>query len=178
MSEAIQEKVEDKESKWLKLGNISGVFGVKGWLKVYANTDKKENILSYQPWYIERNKVRQAVKLKAGKPHGKTIIVQLDGVDDRNEAELWVGSDIYMKSDQLPKLAKDEYYWSDLIGLQVVSTDGEVFGVIDQMLETGANDVIVVKGERERLIPYVTEQVVKSVDLDKQKILVDWDADF
>lgn len=178
MSEAIQEKVEDKESKWLKLGNISGVFGVKGWLKVYANTDKKENILSYQPWYIERNKVRQAVKLKAGKPHGKTIIVQLDGVDDRNEAELWVGSDIYMKSDQLPKLAKDEYYWSDLIGLQVVSTDGEVFGVIDQMLETGANDVIVVKGERERLIPYVTEQVVKSVDLDKQQMLVDWDADF
>jgi len=178
VSEAIQEKVVDKESKWLKLGNISGVFGVKGWLKVYANTDKKENILSYQPWYIERNKVRQAVKLKAGKPHGKTIIVQLDGVDDRNEAELWVGSDIYMKSDQLPKLAKDEYYWSDLIGLQVVSTDGEVFGVIDQMLETGANDVIVVKGERERLIPYVTEQVVKSVDLDKQQMLVDWDADF
>lgn len=178
MSEAIQEKVVDKESKWLKLGNISGVFGVKGWLKVYANTDKKENILSYQPWYIERNKVRQAVKLKAGKPHGKTIIVQLDGVDDRNEAELWVGSDIYMKSDQLPKLAKDEYYWSDLIGLQVVSTDGVVFGVIDQMLETGANDVIVVKGERERLIPYVTEQVVKSVDLDKQQMLVDWDADF
>ena len=178
MSEAIQEKVEDKESKWLKLGNISGVFGVKGWLKVYANTDKKESILSYQPWYIERNKVRQAVKLKAGKPHGKTIIAQLDGVDDRNEAELWVGSDIYMKSDQLPKLAKDEYYWSDLIGLQVVSTDGEVFGVIDQMLETGANDVIVVKGERERLIPYVTEQVVKSVDLDKQQMLVDWDADF
>jgi 16S rRNA processing protein RimM len=147
-------------------------------LKVYANTDKKENILSYQPWYIERNKVRQAVKLKAGKPHGKTIIVQLDGVDDRNEAELWVGSDIYMKSDQLPKLSKGEYYWSDLIGLQVVSTNGEEFGVIDQMLETGANDVIVVKGDRERLIPYVTEQVVKSVDLDKQQMIVDWDADF
>jgi len=178
VSEAIQAKTVSEESKWLKLGNISGVFGVKGWLKVYANTDKKENILSYQPWYIERNKVRQAVKLKAGKPHGKTIIVQLDGVNDRNEAELWVGSDIYMKSDQLPKLSKDEYYWSDLIGLQVVSTDGEEFGVIDQMLETGANDVIVVKGDRERLIPYVTGQVVKSVDLDKQQMLVDWDVDF
>ncbi|KXJ45701.1 MAG: ribosome maturation factor RimM [Cycloclasticus sp.] len=178
MSESTQAEQLGKESRWLKLGNISGVFGVKGWLKVYANTDKKENILSYQPWYIERNKVRQAVKLKAGKPHGKTIIVQLDGVDDRNEAELWVGSDIYMKSDQLPKLSKGEYYWSDLIGLQVVSTNGEEFGVIDQMLETGANDVIVVKGDRERLIPYVTEQVVKSVDLDKQQMIVDWDADF
>ena len=178
MTEATRSEQIEKESTWLKLGNISGVFGVKGWLKVYANTDKKENILSYQPWYIERNKVRKAVKLKAGKPHGKTIIVQLEGVDDRNEAELWVGSDIYMKSDQLPELAKDEYYWSDLIGLKVVSLDGDDFGIIDHLLETGANDVIVVKGDRERLIPYVTGQVVKSVDLKEQQMIVDWSADF
>jgi len=178
VTEATRSEQIEKESTWLKLGNISGVFGVKGWLKVYANTDKKENILSYQPWYIERNKVRKAVKLKAGKPHGKTIIVQLEGVDDRNEAELWVGSDIYMKSDQLPELAKDEYYWSDLIGLKVVSLDGDDFGIIDHLLETGANDVIVVKGDRERLIPYVTGQVVKSVDLKEQQMIVDWSADF
>ena len=178
MTEATRSEQIEKESTWLKLGNISGVFGVKGWLKVYANTDKKENILSYQPWYIERNKVRKAVKLKAGKPHGKTIIVQLEGIDDRNEAELWVGSDIYMKSDQLPELAKDEYYWSDLIGLKVVSLDGDDFGIIDHLLETGANDVIVVKGDRERLIPYVTGQVVKSVDLKEQQMIVDWSADF
>lgn len=178
MTEATRSEQIEKESTWLKLGNISGVFGVKGWLKVYTNTDKKENILSYQPWYIERNKVRKEVKLKAGKPHGKTIIVQLEGVDDRNEAELWVGADIYMKSDQLPELGKDEYYWSDLIGLKVVSIDGDDFGVIDHLLETGANDVIVVKGDRERLIPYVTGQVVKSVDLKEQQMIVDWSADF
>tara|TARA_B100000989_G_scaffold292277_1_gene267919 strand:- start:7577 stop:8113 length:537 start_codon:yes stop_codon:yes gene_type:complete len=168
----------ENESTWLKLGNISGVFGVKGWLKVYANTEKKENILAYQPWYIERNKVRQAVKLKAGKPHGKTIIAHLEGVDDRNEAELWVGSDIYIRSDQLPELNEDEYYWSDLIGLKVVSVEGDDFGVIDHLLETGANDVIVVKGDRERLIPYVTGQVVKAVDLKENKMIVDWGADF
>ncbi|MBV1875428.1 MAG: ribosome maturation factor RimM [Cycloclasticus sp.] len=178
MTEATRSEQIEKESTWLKLGNISGVFGIKGWLKVYTNTDKKENILSYQPWYIERNKVRKEVKLKAGKPHGKTIIVQLEGVDDRNEAELWVGADIYMKSDQLPELAKDEYYWSDLIGLKVVSIDGDDFGIIDHLLETGANDVIVVKGDRERLIPYVTGQVVKSVDLKEQQMIVDWSADF
>lgn len=178
MTEATRSEQIEKESTWLKLGNISGVFGVKGWLKVYANTDKKENILSYKPWYIERNKVRKAVKLKAGKPHGKTIIVQLEGVDDRNEAELWVGSDIYIKSEQLPTLRKDEYYWSDLVGLKVVSTDGDELGIIDHMLETGANDVIVVRGDRERLIPYVTGQVVKSVDLKAQKMIVDWSADF
>lgn len=151
---------------------------MKGWLKVYANTEKKENILAYQPWYVERNKVRQAVKLKAGKPHGKTIIVHLEGVDDRNEAELWVGSDIYIRSDQLPELNEDEYYWSDLIGLKVVSVEGDDFGVIDHLLETGANDVIVVKGDRERLIPYVTGQVVKVVDLKENKMIVDWGADF
>jgi len=178
VTEATQPEQAEKENTWLKLGNISGVFGVKGWLKVYANTDKKENILSYQPWYIERNRVRKAVKLKAGKPHGKTIIVQLEGIDDRNEAELWVGSDIYMKPDQLPELGKDEYYWSELIGLKVVSIEGDDFGIIDHLLETGANDVIVVKGDRERLIPYVTGQVVKSVDLKEQQMVVDWSADF
>lgn len=163
---------------WLKVGHISGVFGVKGWLKIFANTDKKENILSYKPWYIERGNVRKAVKVKIGKPHGKTIIALLDGIDDRNEAERWVGSDIYITVDQLPNLREDEFYWSDLIGLNVVSTTGETFGVIDEMLETGANDVIVVKGDRERLIPFVLDQVVKSVDLDKQQMTVDWDADF
>ncbi|ORU93981.1 MAG: ribosome maturation factor RimM [Cycloclasticus sp. symbiont of Bathymodiolus heckerae] len=169
---------DKEENAWLKVGNISGVFGVKGWLKIYANTDKKENILAYKPWYVERNKVRKEVKVKAGKPHGKTVIALLEGVDDRNEAEKWVGSDIYISSDQLPTLRKDEYYWSDLIGLNVVTVAGEEFGVIKQMLETGANDVIVVEGERERLIPFVLNQVVKTVDLDGQQMIVDWDADF
>jgi 16S rRNA processing protein RimM len=178
VSETNVSKKIEKDSTWLKLGKISGVFGVKGWLKVYANTDKKENILAYQPWYIERNKVREPVKLKAGKPHGKTIIALLEGVDDRNEAETWVGCDIYISTDQLPTLRHDEYYWSDLIGLKVISVSGEEFGVIDHMLETGANDVIVIKGDRERLIPFVQGEVVKSVDLTERQMVVDWDADF
>jgi len=178
MIKEISSKQVETDDAWLKLGSISGVFGVKGWLKVYANTDKKENILSYQPWYIERNKVRKPVKIKAGKPHGKTIIVLLEGIEDRNEAETWVGSDIYIPTSQLPKAAKNEFYWSDLIGLKVIAQTGETLGVIDHMLETGANDVIVVKGDRERLIPYVTGQVVKSVDLAEQLMIVDWDVDF
>jgi len=177
IKESSSKQVETDDA-WLKLGSISGVFGVKGWLKVFANTDKKENILSYQPWYIERNKVRTAVKLRAGKPHGKTIIALLEGVEDRNEAETWVGSDIYIPTSELPKLGKNEFYWSDLIGINVITQTGEKLGVIDHLLETGANDVIVVKGDRERLIPYVTGQVVKSVDLAEQQMVVDWDVDF
>jgi len=178
VTDASTSKPVPEDAGWLKLGKISGVFGVKGWLKIYANTDKKEDILSYKPWYVERNNVRQAVKIKAGKPHGKTVIAQFEGVDDRNEAERWVGCDIYMAPDQLPTLKKGEFYWSDLIGLTVTSVSGDKFGVINHMLETGANDVIVVKGERERLIPFVMDQVVKSVDLVERQMVVDWDADF
>ncbi len=164
--------------EWLKVGSILGVFGVKGWLKIYSNTDEKETILTYKPWYVERNKVRKEVKVKAGKPHGKTVIALLDGIGNRNEAEKWVGSDIYILADQLPKLSKSEYYWSDLIGLKVVTVTGEEFGCIKQMLETGANDVMVVEGDRERLIPFVLDQVVKTVDLNEQQMIVDWDANF
>ncbi len=170
---------EDKSNKeWLKLGHIAGVFGIKGWLKIYSNTDDKAGILSYKPWYIERNNVRQLVNIKAGKPHGKTVIAQLEGVNDRNEAELWVGCDIYIKANQLVKLGDNEFYWSDLMGLNVISVEGEDFGVIASMLETGANDVMVIKGERERLIPFSLNQVIKSVDLVNGKMVVDWDPDF
>jgi len=167
-----------KDDSWLNLGKISGVFGIKGWLKIYANTDDKKDILSYQPWYIERNKKLLPVKLIAGKPHGKTIIAQFEGIDDRNEAETWVGCEIYIPADQLPKLGKDEYYWTELIGLEVFTNDGGSLGVVDHLLETGANDVLVLKGDRERLIPYVMGQVIKSIDLDKRQMNVDWDADF
>lgn len=106
------------------------------------------------------------------------MIALLEGVDDRNEAETWIGSDIYIPQDQLATLGDDEFYWTDLIGLNVINTDGVEFGRIDKMLETGANDVLVVKGEQERLIPFVMHQVVVKVDLDGQQMVVDWDADF
>ncbi|PCI22967.1 MAG: ribosome maturation factor RimM [Piscirickettsiaceae bacterium] len=167
-----------RDSSWLKLGKISGVFGIKGWLKIFANTEDKENILSYQPWYIERNNSLQAVELVAGKPHGKTIIALLEGVEDRNDAETWVGCDIYMQPNQLPVLKGNQYYWSDLIGLNVINLDGEKYGVIDHMLETGANDVIVVKGDVQRLIPFVMHDVIKTVDLDARRMIVDWDSDY
>lgn len=167
-----------KQSTWLKLGKVTGVFGVKGWLKIYANTDKKENILSYQPWYIEKNKTKQAVTLAAGKPHGKTIVALFEGVNDRNEAEDWIGCEIYIKPEQLPKLKGKQFYWNDLIGLRVVNLHNEDYGVIDQMIETGANDIVHVKGEVERLIPFVMDDVIKTVDVEAGKMIVDWDPDF
>ena len=78
----------------------------------------------------------------------------------------------------MKKLADDEYYWSDLVGLTVMSSEGQAYGVIERMLETGANDVMVVQGDRERLIPFAMDQVIKSIDLGEKKMVVDWDADF
>ena len=164
-----------KDDSWLKLGKVSGVFGIKGWLKIYANTEDKKNILSYQPWYIEKNKTLQVVKLAAGKPHGKTIVALFDGVNDRNEAETWVGCDIYMRPEQLPKLKGKQFYWSDLIGLNVVNINNEPYGVIDHMIETGANDIVYVKGEVDRLIPFVMDDVIKTVDVEAGQMIVDWD---
>jgi len=147
-------------------------------VKVYAYTDKRQNILDYQPWFIKRNKQLKEVKVSNGRLQGKLVVAQLEGVDDRNEAETWVGSEIFIKKSQLPNLSKDEYYWSDLIGLEVITTEGIKFGAIDHMLETGANDVMVVKGDLERLIPFVMGQVITDVNLDAGQIIVDWDPDF
>lgn len=145
---------------------------------MFAYTDDRMSVLDYQPWYIEKDKKLQAVKICSGRKQGKSIVAQLEGLDDRNEAETWVGLDIYIPRNQLKKLGKDEFYWSDLIGLNVETKAGEALGRIDHMLETGANDVLVVKGDRERLIPFVMHQVVTTVDIDGQRMVVDWDPDF
>ena len=167
-----------KDGSWLKLGKVSGAFGIKGWLKIYANTDDKISILSYQPWYIEKNGSLHTVKLATGKPHGKTIVALFEGINDRNEAETWIGCDIYIPTEQLPKLKGNQFYWSDLVGLEVVNLDDEKFGVIDHMLETGANDIVVVKGDVQRLIPFIMHDVIKTVDVDGGQMIVDWDSDY
>jgi 16S rRNA processing protein RimM len=145
---------------------------------VFANTDDRKAILDYQPWYIKKDNSLQAVKIKAGRLQGKLVVAQLEGVDDRTIAETWVGLDIYIPKEQLARLGKDEFYWSELIGLTVETTSGVILGQVDHMLETGANDVLVVKGDKERLIPFVMHKVVVEVDSDGQRMVVDWDPDF
>jgi len=118
------------------------------------------------------------VEVLQGRPHGKGLVVQLAGCDDRDAAALLTGSDIGIYREQLPAAADDEYYWSDLLGMQVTTTGGAVLGVVDHLIETGANDVLVIRREREHLVPFITGQVIKSVDLEAREIRVDWDPDF
>jgi len=105
-------------------------------------------------------------------------VARLADCTDRDQAQLLMGCEIGIRRDQLPALAPGEYYWNDLIGLRVFNTEGDDFGTVQQLLETGANDVLVVQGEQERLIPFVMKQVIVEVDLDQGRIRVDWDKDF
>jgi 16S rRNA processing protein RimM len=162
----------------INVGKISGVFGVRGWVKVFSFTDIRENILNYSPWLLKKDSETRLIAVIDGKLQGKAVVAQLDGVNDRDRAASLMGWDIFISPDQLSKVAKGEYYWSDLIGLKVETDLGIQLGAVDSLLETGANDVLIVKGERERAIPFLQGKTIINIDLDAGKIVVDWDPEF
>ncbi|MEF3073464.1 ribosome maturation factor RimM [Methylobacter sp. Wu1] len=164
--------------KDINVGRISGVFGVKGWLKVFSFTDPRENILSYSPWLLKKGGEIKQLDVIDGALHGKAVIAQLDGIIDRDQAAGFVGWDIFITHNQLPETTEGEYYWSDLVGLKVETVEGVQLGVVDSLLETGANDVLVVQGERERAIPFLQGETIINIDLDAGTMVVDWDPEF
>ena len=159
------------------LGRVSGVFGVKGWLKIFSHTEPREAVLEYDGCQVNTDGQWKPVDWAEGKRHGKLVIVRPEGVDDRDQAETWVGAEIGIRRKDLPAAEPGSYYWSDLEGLAVVDSKGNMLGKVSHLMATGANDVLVVKGDREILIPFVPERYVISVDLDKGVIGVDWDWD-
>ncbi len=170
--------MQPNDDSMVVLGKIAGAFGVKGWVKIHAFTSEHEGIFAYKPWFLSENKQWRLVTLLAGQAQGKGLVAQLDGVDDRDKALALTGCEIGVLRSQLPVLPDGEYYWSDLTGLTVITLEGRELGKVDHFLETGANDVVVVKGDRERWLPWVMDQVIKSIDLKTQIIQVDWDPDF
>ena len=199
---------EDSAEKII-LGRITGVYGVKGWVKVFSYTDPIESIVDYSPWYIRAENRRPdnrkhapwiKVKLKAGKRHAKTVVARLEHCNNRDEAMAYIGTEIAIKQQQLEKLKdKSEYYWRDLIGLRVINQQNVELGRVKSLMETGANDVLVVVSDmaseekepeekadaentdvkfRERLIPWTMNNAIIAVDLEQGVIEVDWDADF
>ena len=164
--------------KMIELGRVSGVYGVKGWVRIYSYTSPRDNILKYKRWYLKRRGEWQVCKLVGGRKHGKGVVAHIEGCNDRDLAAELMGSDIAISREQLPKTEPGEYYWSDLQGVRVETVDGVELGKIAGLFETGSNDVIVVNGDRERLIPFLLDDVVKSVDLDAGLMVVDWDPDF
>ncbi len=173
---------QDSNEELVALGKISGVFGVKGWVKVHSYTDPREKIIEYGTWQLKHQGQWQTVQLEGGQRQGKTVVAKLAGLDDRDEAMLYRGDEIAIYRNQLEQLVEGEYYWHQLEGLRVVTIDGVELGTVDHLLETGANDVLVVRGgedgKKERLIPYTVGHAVTEVDLASQLITVDWDPEF
>ena len=171
-----------EDSGMILLGRISGLFGIKGWIKVYSDTEPRDNILNYSPWYLRRQDGWHPYEVIAGRPHGKGIVAQLANCPDRDAAAELINSTIAIRRDQLATTSEDEYYWSDLRDLKVITIQGVELGRVVNLMETGANDVLVVRetGEqgRERLIPFIRQQVIQEVDLEKGQLTVDWDPEF
>lgn len=160
------------------LGRIVGVLGVQGWVKLESWTDPREGIFGYRPWILVREGVEREVVALDGRPQGKGIVARLPGVEDRDQALQLVGSEIFVPRSALPPPAPDEFYWADLEGLDVVTPDGVALGRVSHLFETGANDVMVVRGTREHLVPFLRPDVVRSIDFDAGVVTVDWDPDF
>jgi 16S rRNA processing protein RimM len=166
------------ESRRIIIGKITGHFGVKGWVKLQSWTEPREKIVDYHPWLLQEGGGWREWEAAEGRVHGKTVIARLQGVNSREQAESLMGANIAVRREQLPPVKPGEYYWADLVGLQVRLTDGRTLGTVKDLLATGANDVVVVEGAREYLIPFIRGQVIKDVDLDAQLMRVDWDPDF
>ncbi len=160
------------------IGKLIGAHGVKGWLKVYSWTQPRENILGYNPWLIRQNGQWRSVEVKGGRRQGKSIVACLEGIDDRDQALALRDAEIAIRRDQLQALEDGEYYWSDLIGMEVRNLAGEKLGEVIDLMETGVEDVLVIGGDSKRLVPFAQPQIVKSVDLEGGVIVVDWELDY
>ena len=161
----------------LLLGRISGVFGVKGWLKIFSHTEPREAVIGYSNCLVKRDGGWTPVVWAEGKRHGKMVIARAQGVDSREIAEKWIGAELGIRREELPPVESGSFYWSDLEGLTVVRRNGEELGLVSHLMATGAHDVLVVKGKQEILIPFVLDKYVTDVDLDAGVIKVDWDWD-
>lgn len=162
------------------VGRISGAYGIKGWVRVNSFTEPAENVFSYSPWQLRAaidSQLMQTVEVGEGKSHGKGLVAKLNGIADRDAAESLRGLEIHVDREQVPKLETGRYYWSDLEGLRVVNGDGIELGQVDHLLDTGAQDVMVVTGNSRHLIPFSYGVTVLDVDLEAGCIRVDWEAD-
>ena len=167
------------------VGKLGSTYGIRGWLRVYSSTEQSESIFDYQPWFLKIKGEWQHTELENWRHHNHEFIVKLKGVDDRETAQTLANVEIGVDLAVFPELEDGDFYWHDLIGCQVINLQGYSMGTVSEMMETGSNDVLVVKanskdafGKQERLIPFLYEQVVKRVDLATKTIEVDWDAGF
>ena len=157
-------------------GYISGVHGVHGWVKVFSHTQPIDNLLLYRPWQLRAKGESTSYEPEHGKQHQRGLTAKLRGIDDRDQALALKGCEIWVDAAQFPTLPKGEYYHRDLLGLAACDQQGNPLGTVEEVLETGAHDVLVVRGEQEYLIPYAPGATVLDVDLAQHQIKLRWDG--
>ncbi|HET7675232.1 MAG TPA: ribosome maturation factor RimM [Gammaproteobacteria bacterium] len=160
------------------LGRLSGLYGVRGAFKVFSYTEPRAAICDYSRWLLRGADGWHEVRLIEGREHGRTVVARLEGIDDRDAAAALLGTDVAVPREALAPAEPGCFYWADLVGLAVVTTDGITLGRVERLFATGANDVMVVAGGRERWLPFVMDSVVRKVDFERCVIEVDWDQDW
>ena len=169
--------VSTKPPKWVTLGHVSGVFGVKGWLKVRSYTVPPGNIVAFAAWTLVQRTTTATFEVEAGREHGNGVVAKLRGLNDRDRAAEWVGAEVRVERERLPALAPGEFYWVDLEGLEVRTMAGAVLGRVTGLTATPGHDLLMIGGAPERLIPFVMGQTIRAVDIEAGVIVVDWSAD-
>ena len=170
-------------SDTIVIGKIGAPYGVKGWVKITTYTEEIEGVFSYSPWLL--GEVGKEYTVDVWRTHNKGVVAKLIGVENRDDAESIKNLDISIKAEQLPQLTDDEYYWRDLVGMQVITEAGYNLGTVKELFETGSNDVMLIRanpndafGQKERMVPFLFDQVIKQVDMQARTIKVDWDPGF
>ncbi len=170
--------MQDQKENTLIIGRVGGVFGVHGWVKISSYTRPKANILSYSPLLMKVDKEWQEIEIEDSQQRGDRLMAKIKGIDSPEEGKKYVHCDLAVARDKLPALEEGKYYWRDLIGLEVFNQDKINIGRINNIVETGANDVMVIaggdKGKRRILIPLIMDIFVKKVDLIAGTVDVDW----
>ena len=167
-----------EQSKPVLLGRVTGLYGVKGWIKIHSYTQPRENIVNFGRWTLRHGDDHAPMEVENGRIQGRTVVAKLLGIDDREQASTLIGAEITVERDDLPPCEPGEYYWADLEGLDVRTAAGDDLGRIDYLFSTGAHDILVVLGERQRLIPFVKQRIVREIDMERGLIVVDWDPDY
>ena len=169
----------DSRQRMITVGRLHGAFGVSGEVKLESLTDPLRSIARYQPWILRDargiERACEGVRVREG---GKGLIATMPGIEDKDAADALRGTEVLVPRSALPPPAEGEFYWVDLEGLRVVNVEGTDFGIVSHLFSTGANDVLVAQGERERMIPFVQPDYIRSVDFEAGVVTVDWDADF
>ena len=166
------------DERRILLGRVLGAFGVRGELKIQSFTDPESAVLRYQPWTLSQSGSEREFEGAKGRVTAKGVIATFPGIEDRDAAQALAGTEIWAPRSRLPKAKPGEYYWVDLEGLEVVNREVIVLGRVSHLFETGSNQVLVVNGDRDRLIPFLEGDFVLGVDFDAGRVEVDWDADF